>query len=174
MEHRVLTAVGPDRPGIVSSLSAAILGAGGNLEDSRMAILGGEFALIVLLAAPAARAQDIEAAARASGEQLGLTVSLRPTRGVTAPRDFLSYRLRVSGVDQPGIVQLVTGVLAARHINVASLDTRLVNAPLSGTPTFVLDALVQIPPSASLPELRRSLTDVCEAENLDVSLDPAL
>ncbi len=47
--YLVLTAVGPDRPGLVSEISSMVLSAGANLEDSRMAILGGEFALLVLV-----------------------------------------------------------------------------------------------------------------------------
>ncbi len=47
--YLVLTAVGPDRPGLVSEISSLVLAAGANLEDSRMAILGGEFALLVLV-----------------------------------------------------------------------------------------------------------------------------
>ena len=43
--YLVLTALGPDRPGLVNEISAMVLAAGANLEDSRMAILGGEFAL---------------------------------------------------------------------------------------------------------------------------------
>ena len=47
-QYQVLTAVGRDRPGLVEKISSLLLGAGANLEDSRMAILGGEFALILL------------------------------------------------------------------------------------------------------------------------------
>ena len=45
----VLTAVGPDRPGLVNQLSSLIREAGASIEDSRMAILGGEFAMILLV-----------------------------------------------------------------------------------------------------------------------------
>ena len=45
----VLTAVGPDRPGLVNALASLIRDAGANIEDSRMAILGGEFAVILLI-----------------------------------------------------------------------------------------------------------------------------
>ncbi len=51
--YLVLTAVGPDRPGLVNDLSSLIAAAGANLEDSRMAILGGEFAVILLISASA-------------------------------------------------------------------------------------------------------------------------
>lgn len=171
-DYRVVTAVGPDGPGLVARVSSALRDAELNLEDSRMAILGGEFALIVLVSGQARQLAQLDALAATLGEQLGLSLQVRPTRGANAPRDFLAYRLRVSGLDRAGIVHTVTAILAERQINVASLDTRLTHAPLSGTPTFSLDASVQIPPGVSLPELRRALAEVCERENLDLRLEP--
>ena len=45
----VLTAIGEDRPGIVDDLTRVLLNAELNIEDSRMSLLGGEFAIILLL-----------------------------------------------------------------------------------------------------------------------------
>ncbi|HDO34642.1 MAG TPA: glycine cleavage system protein R, partial [Chromatiales bacterium] len=45
----VVSALGQDRPGIVNELSLAILNCGCNIEDSRMTVLGGEFAVILLV-----------------------------------------------------------------------------------------------------------------------------
>ena len=45
----VLTALGPDRPGIVDTISKYIFKHNGNIEDSRMTVLGSEFAMIMLI-----------------------------------------------------------------------------------------------------------------------------
>lgn len=80
--YLVLTAVGPDRPGLVSEIASAIHRAGANLEDSRMAILGGEFALLLMVSGPEAAAATVEKAAGPLGERLGLRVlSKRTARG---------------------------------------------------------------------------------------------
>ena len=168
--YLVLTAVGPDRPGLVSEIASAIHGAGANLEDSRMAILGGEFALLLLLSGPEAAAAAIEKAAGPLGERLGLRVlSKRTARG--QHRDFLPYRISVTGFDRPGIVLKISEILARRGVNVASLESRLAYAPLSGTPMFVLEAELQVPSEVALAELRRELSAQCDEENLDLSLE---
>jgi glycine cleavage system transcriptional repressor len=166
----VLTAVGPDRPGLVSEIASAIHGAGANLEDSRMAILGGEFALLLLLSGTESAATAVERASGPLGEKLGLRlISKRTARG--AHRHFLPYRISVTGFDRPGIVLTVTELLARRGVNVASLESRLEYQPESGTPMFVLEAELQVPSEVALAELRRELSAQCDEENLDLSLE---
>lgn len=169
--YLVLTAVGPDRPGLVNEIASAIHGAGANLEDSRMALLGGEFALLLLLSGTESAAAAVERAAGPLGEKLGLRlISKRTGRGRQKP--FLPYRLTVSGFDRPGIVLLVTEVLARRGVNVASLESRLAYVPESGTPLFELEAELQVPSEVALSELRRELSAQCDEENLDLAFEP--
>jgi glycine cleavage system transcriptional repressor len=167
----VLTAVGPDRPGLVNELSSLIRDAGASIEDSRMAVLGGEFAMILLISGPPgaiARAREI--GIQAEGE-LGLRCVLKET-SPAEPSDYLPYRIEVSGADRPGNVQVIAAILARRGINVASLESRLSHAPFSATPMFVLDASLQIPSKTVLSEVRTELTATCDDENLDFRLEP--
>jgi glycine cleavage system transcriptional repressor len=170
--HLVLTAVGPDRPGLVNRISALIHQAGANLEDSRMAILGGEFALLVLVSGPEAAVAKVEQQASRLEAELGLKLLSKRTKAETQ-RAFLPYGIRVSGVDRPGIVRAVADVFERRAINVASLESRVTYAPDSGTPLFFLEAELEVPSEASLSELRRALTALSDEENLDVALEPS-
>lgn len=169
----VLTAVGSDRPGLVSELSTLIHDKGANIEDSRMAVLGGEFALVLLFSGNADAVAEVEAESAKLSERLGLTFFFKATEA-GRPKDSLAYRLRVSGHDHPGIVQRVTSVLSRFEINVASLDTAVVHAPMTGTPTFVLKAEIDIPSSVPLTKAREALTTACEAVNLDCVLEARL
>jgi glycine cleavage system transcriptional repressor len=169
--YLVLTAVGPDRPGLVNEISSLVLAAGANLEDSRMAILGGEFALLMLVSGEVKAVTQVERGADELGSRLGLRVLTKLTSSQRAARDFLPYQIRVTGVDRPGIVQRVAAVLAGRGVNVASLQSRLAYAPESGTPMFILEAALQIPSALALADLRRELSTACDAENWDFTLE---
>ena len=105
--YLVLTAVGPDRPGLVSEISSLVLAAGANLEDSRMAILGGEFALLMLVSGEESAMREVEARGGELGARLGLRLLTKATTSRQAARDFLPFQIRVTGVDRPGIVQRV-------------------------------------------------------------------
>ena len=169
----VLTAVGPDRPGLVNDLSSLIREADASIEDSRMAILGGEFAMILLISGPPGaieRAKEI--GGRVEG-QLGLRCLLKETSPAHPPSDYLLYRIEVSGADRPGIVQAIAAILANCGINVATLESRLSYAPFSATPMFVLEATLQVPSKTALSDLRSDLGATCEEENLDFHLEPS-
>lgn len=77
----VLTVVGDDRPGLVSSLSSTVADHGGNWLTSRMAQLAGQFAGIVLVEVPTERAgqlrESLEALA-ATGLRVEVTAAGEP------------------------------------------------------------------------------------------------
>ena len=171
-ERMILTAVGPDRPGLVKEVSAVIHEAGGNLEDSRMAVLAGEFALIVLFSGD----REALAEARRRGEALeretGFSLTFKRARRRKAGGVERRLRLEVSGGDQPGIVHQISGILAGQRVNVYSLESRLEHAAFSGTPLFVLQAELELPDQGDLPRLQRELDAVCSTMQLDISLAP--
>ena len=169
--YLVVTAVGPDRAGIVSDLSSLIHAAAANLEDSRMAVLGGEFALLLLVSGEKTLLERLASDLRAQESALGLHVHCKPTIGAKVRPNVLPYAIRVSGFDRPGIVQSVTKILARRGINVTALESRVSHAPESGTPLFVLEADLEVPSEVALSELRRELSKKCDEENLDVTLE---
>src|SRR3954454_3841754 len=102
MPHAILTAIGSDRPGLVDEVSQYIFDRGGNIEDSRMVNLRGQFAMMVLVAG------QPDVLARVGNELAslgGLHAELRPAaaageRAGTAGGQALPYRLRGTGIDQ--------------------------------------------------------------------------
>ena len=170
----IVFATGRDRPGIVEKFAGLAFQAGVNLEDSRMAILGGEFALIVLLTGRGEDLSKVRSGLPQLAAELDLTVQAKDTtvgpeaRKQTEPH--LRYRVRGVAMDHPGIVHRVTRVLAANRVNVASLDTSLSNAPVTGAPVFSMEMEVEVPASVPLNSLRAQLLKVADDENIDLDL----
>ena len=82
----ILSAVGRDRPGIVADLSQLVFDCEANLEDSRMTILGNEFASILLCSGTEPDLeQRLAEGARRLEWQNRLTVFLRPLEGEPRP-----------------------------------------------------------------------------------------
>ena len=173
--YAVLTTIGEDRPGLVDALSQFILDCGCNIEDSRMAVLGGEFAMLILVTGEANSMEKLLKTIVATGEGLELTIQVKLTRAPAEARQkgTLPYEIEAFSMDHPGIVQRVANYLASRQINIRALDTRLTNAPITGLPLFSLHALVDLPASENVMEIRRGLQAIGARENIDIEMKPA-
>jgi glycine cleavage system transcriptional repressor len=171
--YLVLTATGRDRPGIVEAVTERIVAHEGNVEVSRMARLGGEFALLALVTVPAASADALVDAFRGL-EAEGLAVSARPTEPAEGARydGYAAYDVEVSGADHAGIVHEVTHYLAEQGINIENMETDVSAAPLSGAPLFTMNAVVFAPTSLSLRDIRASLDDICAELGVDSDVAP--
>lgn len=170
----IVFATGRDRPGIVDRVAGLAYEAGANLEDSRMAILGGEFAMIALFTGGPPQLASVEREIAELGRELELTTQFKPTMaGPDARRPEtpqIAYRLHAVSIDHPGIVHKVTHVLAKHGVNVARLDTSLSNAPVTGTPVFSLELEIEIPATIPVGSLRSELRELGDRENIDLDL----
>ena len=79
----ILSAIGQDRPGLVAELAQLVFDSDANLEDSRMTILGSDFAVILLASSGAAGAGDrLAQGAKRLERDHGLTILLRSLEGL--------------------------------------------------------------------------------------------
>ena len=174
MAQLIITAVGPDRPGIVGELTAHVHAAGGNILDSRMVNLRGEFAMMILLEADEASVKKLSDELPNHGERIGLRLGVTPQHAVV-PRtqEGIPYRLKTYSMDQPGILARLTAVLRAMGVNIEELEARQDSAPFAGSPLFSTEMRLTVPRVVPLAQLRRELEAVGNELNCDVDLDPA-
>jgi len=163
----VLTVIGPDRPGLVDGLSAAIAGVQGSWQKSRMARLSGHFAGIVEVAIEPQRRDELVKALTALA---GLSVAVTDSTGHTAPGAPRIARLAFVGQDRPGLVQAISRVLARAGANVDDLETHTFPSPMSGVPLFEAEAEVHLPADLGIDELRSELEAVARDLMVDVQL----
>ena len=171
--YLVLTATGRDRPGLVDSVTECIVDHDGNVETSRMARLGGDFAMLALMTVPDDKEQGLLDAIR-SLESVGLATHVRSTDPSEANRyeGHLPYDVEVRGADHGGIIHEVAHYLADQGINIESMDTDVVDAPLSGAPLFMMTALVFVPSDVTLGEIRDSIESIGAELGVDTEVRP--
>src|SRR3954470_21760466 len=76
----VLSALGPDRPGLVAEVTEYLTERGGNVEDSRMAVLGAEFGVLLLVSGTPEEIAAIQRDTEALSRKSGLSVLVRSTK----------------------------------------------------------------------------------------------
>jgi glycine cleavage system transcriptional repressor len=171
--HLILTAVGPDRIGLVEKIAQFIARHDCNIEDSKMAVFCGEFAVIVLISGERERLSKIAGDHRAIEADTGLTIATKTPAARTAAQSLLPYKLTASCMDHPGIVYKISNVLSSLGVNIESMETKTYAAPISGTPIFQLEADLAVPTRTNINQLRERFQEIQREENIDIDLAAA-
>ena len=79
MNEFAVAAIGEDRPGIVAAVSEALLAADASIEDSSMTILGGHFAMLLLVTSGGLDAAGLEQVLAPVADELALLLEVRRT-----------------------------------------------------------------------------------------------
>lgn len=171
MSEFAVTAIGRDRPGIVAAISGVLFELGGNIEDSRMSILGGHFAVMLIVELPEEASRErLEEGLDAVRRDLGLeALSVSEVERMADGRGAqASHVLTVYGADRPGIVHRVAALLAERGVNVADLSTQVSGG---APPVYVMVMELSVPEDAEGP-LEEALAAAGDELEVDVSLRP--
>jgi glycine cleavage system transcriptional repressor len=168
----VLSALGPDRPGLVAEVTHYLTERAANVEDSRMAVMGGDFGILVLVSGTPEGIAAVERDHEALSEQTGLSVMLRRTK---SPEDHrraavIPCVVTAEAIDQEGIVRSVSRALHRVGVNIVSLETTTYQAPVTGSPLFRLEARVDVPQATGVARVRKAMDEVAVAENLDIDV----
>jgi glycine cleavage system transcriptional repressor len=168
----VLSAIGTDRKGIVQEISKVILDCGGNIEESRMTVLGAEFAVLLLVSGNWHTLTKLESELDKLTKDGALTINLKKTGASAIRKDCMPYGIDVVCLDRPGVVFGLANFFSSRDIEIAELATRQYAAAHTGAPMFSVQMNINIPGSMNLSQLRDEFHEFCEHENLDSILEP--
>lgn len=170
--HLVISALGKDRPGIVNQLSKAIYELDCNITDSRMTVLGGEFAILLLVEGQWNRLAKLEDQVGELQERLGLTMITRRTEERAGNSNLLPYGVDVVSLDHPGIVYSLASFFSDKNINIEDMTTGSYAAAHTGTPMFSVRMTIGIPANIHIAALRDEFMDFCDSMNIDAVLEP--
>ena len=160
--HQIwLTAIGRDKPGIVARIAGVVLDHGLNIEDSQMRILGGRFAMMLLLRGSASE-EALYKDLLATGRELGLDyIYVHPISGSDAARPKPTHMASLYGADRPGQVATVAARLAALNVNISGLSTRLEGQ------ASVQELELTVPEDV---DIRAELTDIAHERGIRLEL----
>ena len=167
-QHLVITAVGPDRVGLVEQISQFLLKEGCNIEDSKMAVFCGEFTIILLVSGAPKGLERVAHSLNELTSQTGLVFFSKQPAVRTPVASALPCRLLASCLDHPGVVHQLSSVLSRLGVNIESLETKTEESAMSGTPIFALDARLSVPAQVNLHALRQELDEIGKRENIDI------
>ena len=171
MNHFALTIVGRDRPGIVSQVTEILFKQGCNLADSSCSILGGQFAMILILGHPEFIDRESFGDAFKPLEDADLTVALRVLKPGGEVRSHITGDLcmiSVYGSDKPGIVYRVANVLGEKKVNITDLNTKLVGT--EDRPVYVMVIEATLPEGVEEEDVDNWLSPIRDELQVDITV----
>ncbi len=169
--HLVISAIGSDRPGIVNEMAKSCADNNCNIIDSRMTVLGGEFAVIMMVSGSWNDIAKLENIIPTLAKSLDLTTIIKHTQP-RQPKAAICYTVNVVALDNPGIVQEIANFFSKQNINIDDLQTGTYSAPHTGTQMFNLNMAITIPSDTHLATLREEFMVFCDDLNLDAAIEP--
>ncbi len=167
----VLTAIGRDRVGIVDELASVLGRQGCNIEESRMAVLGREFAVILLASGPEGILDTLKGTENLESE-LGLHIEIRSTEAPGTGAAGRPYLIEAVSLDAPGIMHAVTAVLKETKVNIEEIFTETASAPWTGATMFQMKGTVILPADLNTASLREKLEKLEHERDIDIVLKP--
>lgn len=167
----VLTLTGKDKIGLVEQVTSLVVKRSGNVESSRMARLGGEFAMLMLVTVSDTEFPNLDKdfqGLRGEGYQVALMQTEDDSKKYAG---WLPYEIEVTGADHEGIIHEISRHLAAQGINIENMDTSSAPAPMSGTPLFTMKGIVLVPPKLNFNAWSDALEEVGDKLNVSLKIE---
>ncbi len=126
-QHLVITAVGTDRPGICNHVAKLVTQSGCNIIDSRIAIFGKEFTLIMLLSGSTNNISRVETKLPLLGQEHDLITIMKRTSPPEKSANDYMVEVYVESDDRLGLTEQFTQFFADREIGIASLSAQTIS-----------------------------------------------
>lgn len=169
-----LTAIGKDKPGLVSAIAKELYEYKCNIEDSTMTILHGQFAMILILSFPAGvNPRNLYLKLLKSSQPTGMSFSYCELVSYAPKKKKFSnpYIISVYGADKPGIVFKISDFLAGEKINITDVQTKLSKSGKNKTYIMIIEA--DIPKKTAVTKMKRELLALAASLDVIVSVNQA-
>ncbi|MBT0651755.1 glycine cleavage system protein R [Geomobilimonas luticola] len=172
LAHFAVTIISKDRPGIVADTTEVLFRLGCNIEDSSCTMLGGDFAMILIVSheKPFTKARLVDEF-RLLQERTGLHIHVRTLHDdeiCPVKEEGELCLISVYGSDQPGIVYRVTRALADRRVNITDLNTRLIGTVEEPVYVLMLEAI--LPDGMTVEDAERLLDNLKKELNVEIGV----
>jgi len=163
LQHLVITAVGSDRPGISNRITHLVTEAGCNIIDSRIALFGNEFTLIMLLSGNNNSIARVETSLPLVGQEHDLITIMKRTSPHTVTENVYRVEVFVESEDKMGLTEKFTEFFAARNIGMSSLSAQTISKTKveKEQDQFYITLVAQVDNDCNLMQLEEDFQALC-------------
>jgi len=166
----VITILGPDKAGLVKSLSETLNRFQGNWTESRMSHLAGKFAGILQVSVPTDQVDELTTALQTLQSD-GLQISIEKVDLDKVVLISKEIRLELLGQDRPGIIRDITEQLARLNVNIEELESQVKEASMSGGTLFCAQLKLGLPENVTTEAVQDSLESMSDQFMVDINFN---
>ncbi|WP_063344123.1 glycine cleavage system protein R [Vibrio jasicida] len=172
-QHLVLTAVGTDRPGICNQVVRLVTLAGCNIVDSRIAIFGNEFTLIMLLTGNASNVTRVETQLPLLGQEHDLITIMKRTSAHELLDNSYTMEVFIESEDRIGLTEKFTQFFADKQIGLHSLSAQTISKSKIqlDADQFHIAITASVSADCNLMQLQEEFDELCHTLNVQGSLN---
>jgi len=168
MKKVIINAFGPDERGIVYKITRVITSLNGNVENSKMIRLESDFTILMLLKIPE---KNIKTLDMKLSKIKNLNINIKITEILSVNKDFQQYNFRINVADNEGIIYIFSELFNQYKINIEKMESEIKNAPISGSPIFILTSLLNLPKKLNINNFKKDLDKIASKNNIDYSFN---
>ncbi|WP_413723395.1 glycine cleavage system transcriptional repressor [Sodalis sp. RH23] len=168
--YLVITALGTDRPGIVNTITRHVSSCGCNIEDSRLAMLGEEFTLIMLLSGSWNAITLIESTLPLKGAELDLLIVMKRTNAGEQQATPNTVWVKVDVQDSPHLIERFTDLFDSQHMNIAELASKTQPARGDAPPRLNIQITAHGPSGWPVEQIEDRFHQLCTELNAQGSI----
>ena len=172
MKKTIITVIGPDRPGIIASISGTLFNRGCNIENISQTILQSEFAGICVVSIPEnLMPEELHKAMNQELSDQNLHVHIKPLgdeksrQGDDAGEPFI---ITTSGPDKKGLVAIISRIIADSNANITNLTAVFKGG--SNPDSNIMIYEIDVPAHIDMNILSRNLRQKALENNLDLTI----
>lgn len=172
-QYLVITAVGSDRPGICNEVMHLVTHSGCNIVDSRIAIFGHEFTLLMLVSGNANHITKVETSLPLLGQKHDLITMMKRTSKHLPLDSHYTVEVFVESDDRVGLTEQFTQFFANRNIGLASLSAQTITKERAKSEVdhFQIALTANVDDSCNLMQLQEDFNALCDSLSVQGSLN---
>ncbi|MGF1719738.1 glycine cleavage system protein R [Vibrio kyushuensis] len=172
-QHLVITAVGTDRPGVSNQVVHLVTQSGCNIIDSRIALFGNEFTLIMLISGNANSITRVETTLPLLGQEHDLITMMKRTSTHAEVDHAYTLEVFIESDDRMGLTEEFTQFFADRNIGLASLSAQTINKSKveRDSDQFHIALTAAVDSQCNLMQLQEEFTLFCQSHSVQGSLN---
>ncbi|GAK86618.1 glycine cleavage system transcriptional antiactivator GcvR [Vibrio ponticus] len=172
-QHLVITAVGSDRPGVCDQVVRLVTQSGCNIVDSRIALFGSEFTLIMLLSGSNGAITRVETTLPLLGQEQDLITIMKRTAKHAHQDKAYTLEAFIESDDKVGLTEKFTHFFASKQIDLSSLSAQTIDKEKleAQHDQFHLALTASVDSEFNLMQLQEEFTDLCRQLDVKGSLN---